>query len=505
MAETYPLVEQREFGAPEQRGGWLNRRSSREQSDLPRLAAHQVLVFRVGEDYVLDHGGRRPDDELVVSASSVSVVDRRAGVPVTVETAIPSAETDSFTLRVTFHCTVTDACAVVRDGIADAGAVLLGHLQSMPGLVEEGRDLAVTRTADLRDRVWARLRAYEEMASQVVSGLRLRVMGVEALTPQEVADAQRAREEAERASERAEFEARLAAQKARSDHERQLLEHRLRREQQAMEDRYRQETALAEERHRQEIAELQAQARRRAEDDQEEHRLRIETRANAHGRREAVATLDTFGYDPRAAHHHAFARGEITADELSARMANAEDKQYTRDVETEERNRVRLDRREEWARADALASLERDDRLLELERQRERDDERARRAEENRRWDLTRDDELQRRRDKREDDYQIRAEEREWRQQVLDARRDLTKQVINRGHGDGGHVNVAGLINGVGDSPPITGREPEGYELEEGPGEVRVERVDAETGEPVTGTVAGADDDGFGEGEESVG
>ncbi|MET9886225.1 hypothetical protein ABZZ20_24440 [Streptomyces sp. NPDC006430] len=491
MADTYPLVEQREFGPPEQRGGLLPRKPRREQADLPRIAAHQVLVYRVGEEYVLDHGARRPDDAVVVSASSVSVVDRRVGVPLVVETAVPSAETDAFTLRVTFHCTVTDACAVVRDGVVDAEPLLLGRLREVPGLAEEGRDLPVMQTAELRDRVWSRLRAYEEMVPHVVSGVRVKAVGVEALTAAEVAAFQRAREEAERARQRDRFEAELAEERAKAEHERKLLEHDLRREQHFIEERHRQEKVLAEERHRQEMADLRAQFGRRTDDDQEEHRLRKETRANAHDRRETVADVDTFGYDPLAAHRYAMRRGEISADEMATRLDAAEETRYGRRLAADEVARLRLERQEEWAREDDRARLERGDRLSELERKDRREDAHALRHEETRRWDLEREDQLLHRR-----------EERDWQDRVLDAKRDLTKQVINRGHGDGGHVDVTHLINDVGS--PLTAAPGPAYALEEGPSEVRVERADA-VPETQDAAVAEDDDRGYAGREEGVG
>lgn len=92
MAENYPLVEQREYARAGKRGGFLSRRVARDDEELPRVAAHHVRVFRVGEEYVEDHGQLRSDDRTVVEASSVTVVDRRVEVPVVVETRIPSAE-----------------------------------------------------------------------------------------------------------------------------------------------------------------------------------------------------------------------------------------------------------------------------------------------------------------------------------------------------------------------------------------------------------------------------
>ncbi|WP_150208279.1 hypothetical protein [Streptomyces venezuelae] len=491
MADRYPLVEQREFGPPEQRGGWLNKRTTREQADLPRIAAHQVLVYRVGEEYVEDHGLRGPRDEVVVGASSVSVVDRRVAVPLVVETSVPSAETGAFTLRVTFHCTVTDACAVVRDGVEDAEPLVLGYLREVPGLAEEGKDLPVREAAEVRDRVWSRLCAYGEMVPAKVSGMRIRPVTVEVLTPEEFAAHLRAREEAERTRQQNRFEAELAEERARSEHERQLLERDLLREQRLTEERYRQEQALAEERHRQELEDLRSVFLQRSDVAALDHRLGQETKTNAHGRRETAEDVKVFGYDPLAADYHAFRRGEISADTLSKRLHEAEAAADGRRESEDARQWQRLERQEERAREAARARLERGDRIRELSRQDRREDLASRRQEETRRWEQEQENSRQRRREDREDALVYRQEQREWREKMLTAKYDLTKRVIDRGHGDDAHLDVTSLINDVGESHLAAAQA--AYALAEGPGEVhRVERADAG---PDTGAPAAEDDD----------
>ncbi|MEV8532852.1 hypothetical protein [Streptomyces sp. NPDC051211] len=489
MADRYPLVEQREFGPPGQRGNWLHKRASREPADLPRLRAHQVLVYRVGEEYVEDHGLRRPDDEVVVGASSVSVVDRRVAVPLVVETPVPSAETGAFTLRVTFHCTVTDACAVVRDGVDDAEPLVLGYLREIPGLAEEGKDLPVNQSPEMRDRVWSRLRAYAELVPQPVSGLRIRPVTVDVLTPEEFAAHRRAVEEAERAREQNRFEATLAEERARAEHERQLLERDLLREQRLTEERYRQEQALAEERHRQEMEELRSEYQHRTEEEELEHRLKGERKTNAHGREETDEDLRAFGYDPLAAHYHAFRRGEISADTLAQRLHEAATAEAARRSVKSERKWQQLEREEEQTREALRVRLEREDRLKELSRQDSREEAAAKRQEETRRWEQQREDERQRRLEEREDALLQRQEQREWREKMLTAKYDLTKRVIDRGHGDDAHLDVTSLINDVGESHLAAAQA--AYALAEVPGEEhRVERADTGSG---AGRDAGVD------------
>ncbi|WP_328641433.1 hypothetical protein [Streptomyces canus] len=413
MADRYPLVEQRQFGRAGKRAGFLSRRPARADDELPRLAPHQVRVFRVGDEYIEDHGQLGPQHDTVVAASSVSVVDRSAGVPVVVEMSIPSAEAGDFTLRTTFHCTVTDARAVVRDGVTDVEALLLGYLRGVPGLVEEGGDLMITDTAMVRRRIDARLTAYQEMQPVQVSGLHALPNEVRVLTPEEYAAHVRAAEEARRQREKERFEEEMARQRAQAEAEMA----RQRAETEA-------KMALMQEQHRQELEKLQLSYERDSRAKGQEHELYLQAQKNLFDRTQVTEILQILGDNPLAADALANQRGEIAADKIAERMRADHDRH------TEE-----LERKETAAWDQQRFRLERGDRIRDSHNQDRRADEAAQRAEAALQADR-----------EREDTRMLRAEQRDWREKVLKVEHDLKRQAIARGHGDSSHVEVDSLI-----------------------------------------------------------
>ncbi|MGA5896534.1 hypothetical protein [Streptomyces venetus] len=494
MAEKYPLVEQREYGRPEKRGSIWRKRMTRADEELPRVAAHQVRVFRVGEEYVEDHGQLRADDPVVVDASSVTVVDRRIEVPVVVETRIPSAEAGDFTVRACFHCTVTDPCAVVRDGVTDVEALLLAHLREVPGLTEDGSDLPIVDTAAVRTRIDARLTAYHEMRPSVVSGIRARHGVIEVLTPEEmsayVAELERTRRERERDRQREEMEQQAALDRALREAELELKREEIRNLQ-----------AVRKERNRQEEETLRTGYERGAGVEQQDYELAIERRRNRFTRDEITDDLQLIGSDPLSADFMAWRNGDISADELSKRLHAAEERRDTR-----QDDRLRLDRDYEFQRHgldrdDQRWKIERDDRRQELTRKEEQDETAARRHEDARRWDLEHEDRLRQRQEERADAKELQRDQREWAKEQLSVRATLGKQAIDRGLFDSTMYDAGAFINSVGDvaynQSPAQGGGPEMPQAElkgEVKGELRRgSRRTAET-EPATDDMDEADD-----------
>ncbi|WP_432156337.1 hypothetical protein [Streptomyces sp. bgisy153] len=468
MAETYPLVEQREYGRAERRGGLLRKRTTRDDEELPRLAAHHVRVFRVGEDYVEDHGQLRADDPVVVGASSVTVVDRRVEVPVVVETRIPSAEADDFTLRTSFYCTVTDPCAVVRDGVTDVEALLLAHLREVPGLTEDGADLPIRATAELRARIDARLTAYHEMRPAQVSGMSTRHGVVEVYTPAEMTalmeEMAKNRREQELTRQREELNQQAALDRALREAELELKREEIRtlrakreeanrHEEELGRSRHRQVEDLDQERGRQELDTVRTGYDRLAGAEQQEYDLARQERQNRFVRAELEEDFRLIGTNPLAADFLAWHKGDITADDLSKRLHEAEERRVTR---ADERQRLDFDRdmaRRAFDRDDVRWQVERDDGRQELERRERREDTSARRQEEARRWDLRHEDERRRRAEERADAERAQAYEREWAKEQLSVRADLGRQAIDRGLFDSARNDPGAFINGVGDVP----------------------------------------------------
>ncbi|MEV5882755.1 hypothetical protein AB0L74_08555 [Streptomyces sp. NPDC052020] len=457
MAENYPLVEQRQYGRPGKHGGILRKRVTRIDEELPRLAAHHVRVFRVGDEYVEDHGELGADDPVVLGASSVTVVDRRVEVPVVVETRIPSAEAGDFTVRVVFHCTVTDPCAVVRGGVTDVEALLLAHLREVPGLTEDGGDLGFVDSAAVRARIDARLTAYHEMRPAVVSGLRVRLGQLEVLTPAEmsaiVEEMAKARRERERDRQREELEQQAALNRALLEAELELKREDLRNLRAMRVERNRQEEHLDQERNRQELDTLRTRYERVTGVERQEHDLTLQAQRNRFTRAELEQDFQLIGSDPLAADFLAWRDGDISADDLSKRLHAAEKDRHTR-----QDDRLRLDREDELRRRaldrdDHRWEVERDDRRQELLRRDEREEAAARRDEGARRWDLEHQDRLLRRQEERADAERLQRDEREWAKEQLTVRANLGKQAIDRGLFDSTMYDAGAFINSVGDVP----------------------------------------------------
>ncbi|WP_329254397.1 hypothetical protein OG223_28290 [Streptomyces sp. NBC_01478] len=472
MAENYPLVEQREYGRAGRRAGFLGRRVTRADDELPRLAAHHVRVFRVGVEYVEDQGQLRPDHPTVVEAASVTVVDRRVEVPVVVETRIPSAEAGDFTVRTTFYCTVTDPCTVVRDGITDVEALLLGHLRSVPGLVEDGSDRSIVDSLAVRDRIDARLTAYHEMRPTTLSGLRARHGIVEVFSPAELADAL-AQEDDERRQlewkrEREEREQEAALRRALLETELELRREELRNT-----------SALQQERHRQEEERQRSRFERATDIEQQRHELGQQDVRETFTRGQLEKDFQLIGADPSAADFLAWRNGDITSDELAQRLDRR--RQTDREAELE---RMSVDRDDErW-------KLERDDRREELTRAEDRADAADQRREDAHRWELDHEDGLRRRQEERADTERLQRDERVWANDVLTVKADLSRRAIDRGLFDSTIRDAGQFINGVGDVPYK--QRADGREVVEGDtqGELEGASEPAETGERT-----GRDDD----------
>lgn len=183
IRKTYPLVEERVLDPAPRTGRRFWNQPTRSYDELPRVSAHEVLVYRTGDQYLTDHGVRGPGDETVLNAGSVTVVDCRTAVPVTVGTDVPSAETDGFTVQVAFHCTVTDPVAVVREGVVDVEARLLGYLRALPGLTDVTQEWPLEAGKEVSRRLTARLIAYLEMEPPRIAGLSVGDPYLTVLTP----------------------------------------------------------------------------------------------------------------------------------------------------------------------------------------------------------------------------------------------------------------------------------------------------------------------------------
>ncbi|MBF9129464.1 hypothetical protein I0C86_10855 [Plantactinospora sp. S1510] len=323
QASPYPVVEHRSLNPPPKRGPMGLGRRFRQLGEVPRPQGHQVLVYRVDGQYVLDGDGLRLDDELVLTATHVSLIDMRRDAQVMVLLMIPSRDDSEFALQVTFSCTVTDAVTVVRDGVVDAEVLLRGYLKSHSKIFELGLDYALTQLNAVRRVATAQVRAYATVKPLIVPGLRVQLASVELLTPEEFR--------------------KLGADLRTQDMENRLTQERMRFEQE-----------------RERIA--------------REHEQSLEAQ-----RREFERLMrqenDTPIVDPREAIWLAYTEGKLDTREMQQQLAELEDRKFTRDQQAEEMQREERRQQQAWDREKERLDIEARTRAAEVDagnRQQER-------------------------------------------------------------------------------------------------------------------------------------
>lgn len=382
MTNFYPVIDRRQLGEAD-KAGWLRRRA-RAEADLLRPDAHQVLVYRVDGQYVMDNDRMRGADERVVNATHVSVVDTRRNAPVTVTFDIHSADTATFEVAVTFVCTVTDPVAVVRGGV-NAREALWGYLQAHPRTFELGLDYRLAQINELRRAVSAQITAYATIKPPTVTGMQVSMASITVKNPEYL-------EEYEEQHRGKDVEGRLALQDQENEHRlrtgQQLGDHSLESAKQVHEHH----VADRDQTHVQEAAVASARHRQKLQGEQTDFEL------DEFGRR-----IQVMGTDPRSALMTAFVSRQIDAATLSERMQALD----ARDAEVRERRESLegQDRRE-------LAAAAREQQAANREAAREV-------------WHANREDRLGRERSVREDE-RVRFQ----------AQIELIKQAANNGHLD---------------------------------------------------------------------
>ncbi|MDI3403612.1 hypothetical protein [Streptomyces cavernicola] len=471
IRRTYPLVEERVLAPAPRTGRRFWNRPTRADDELPRVAAHQVLVYRTGDQYLTDHGVRGPADEAVLNAGSVTVVDCRTEVPVTVGTDVPSAETDGFTVQVAFPCTVTDPVAVVREGVTDVESRLLGYLRALPGLTEVTQEWPLDQGKQVSRRLTARLISYLEMQPPRIAGLAVGTPYLTVLTPEEFAAQQRRADEERREAEQDRVKEAVRRERERMEHERKALELQ----------------------HEQELEELKRRYAQRTDAEDQHYSHDLKRKENEFSRTEALKDLDDFGTDADNADILARSRGEISYTELSDRQREADRVRRERQREDEERHWEYAERRRQAEREEIRYSLERDDRHQEIDRQdrraaleAEREEKRERRAEE-------RQDRLRRRADQREDELADREERRHRADRRDSVNQELGRQMINRGLLDNAPLDARAFVERLSSGQGLIDEEPrtvarqvtdaESPQLEEGEGRSYEKEQEAETAE----------------------
>jgi hypothetical protein len=184
MDSSWPILASQDLESVARRT--LFHRKSRDESQLPKVGTHQVLVYLTGGGLVLDHGQFRVDDDPVVNALHVSLVDTGRAVPVTMLLTIPSAEASDFTVEVMFACTVTDPIRVVRENV-DAQTELRHYLLSHRKISDLGLPYRMMQISQVRIDVGAQITAYATLRPPVISGLEVTMTSVQVHQPNEMA------------------------------------------------------------------------------------------------------------------------------------------------------------------------------------------------------------------------------------------------------------------------------------------------------------------------------
>jgi hypothetical protein len=169
MASSYPIVSQIELNDPARR--WLGKR--REAYEIPKIKAHEVLVWRVGDRYIRDARQLRRSDDIVVDASSVSVVNVRPGTEVEVSFEIDSQDASEFTIKVTFVCSVRQPEVVVEDGQVTAADTLLAYLRGYQELFNVGLKYPTTAINDVRTEMAVQVKAYMALHPPIIPGIEI--------------------------------------------------------------------------------------------------------------------------------------------------------------------------------------------------------------------------------------------------------------------------------------------------------------------------------------------
>jgi hypothetical protein len=356
MSQFYPIVSQRQLKEPPRRGLWGLGSPRRPEDEMPALNPHEVRVYRVGGQFIVDDGRRGPDDNRVVNATSVSVVNMRRGADVGATFEIASKDAAKFTVQVNFVCSVVDPVTVVRDGQTDASESLLGYLEGYQPLFELGLKHPLTEINAVRREAGLHVKAYMTIRPPEIPGMSIALANVQVMTPQELAEHEERRRKEER-EQSLEAERLLGEQTLKQ--QRQQGEHVLKERQQEGDQ------VLKE---RQQVGDGVLRQRQQASDQlaklmQQENEHFLGVRERQHRIEEIGSFAEVLRDNPRQVLLLAHIRGEVNADDLARRLRQLDEEDWQRAREIQEAERLVKEKADEiaWADAKERAALDRED------------------------------------------------------------------------------------------------------------------------------------------------
>ncbi len=471
--KRYPIVEAVSLSTPQRSGPLKLRKPYRSPAEMLRPGkGHHVLVYRVDGEYVLDDASLDSRHDIVIRASHVTVVDTQRNAPIIVQLSIPARQSQSFTVKVTFGCTVVDPLIVVRQGLEDPQQLLTSYLLSYYNVMQMGLDFTIEQINEVRHSVHDELTAYQTVSPPLIDGLEIVMASVEVLTPRRMAE--RHEEELRQQDEHLikmgqllkDTQHELAAERARNARLELERQYRHGGERQDLDH----EQLLAEERqsHDHKLGAGKHEYERQLAAGEQSASLALQARLNAFRREEVTKHLETFGANGDASLYAEYLDGGMTQREIAELLRGDRERREleARDAEKDERERAREDREAERDR-------EREEREAERERaraEREADQERDR---EERAWRRTAKDREHARQLKKLDHKRELILERSRAKQVralveaelLNISRGLEREnaekqresvvavissLANRGHLDMVNIDVEGLLRQIG-------------------------------------------------------
>jgi hypothetical protein len=216
---SYPIVAQRNLTKPVRKGiipGLT--RPRRDDDEIPKINPHEVLVYRVGGQYVVDDGSKRPDDGQVINAINVSVVSMQQGAQVAATFEIDSMDASKFMIRANFVCSVLDPTTVVRNGLTDASEAILAYLNGYQALFELGLWHPISDVNAIRREASVHIKAYMTIKPPELAGVSVHFANVQVDTPATIAEHETKKREDELDFERKKLEARHRQELALQQH-----------------------------------------------------------------------------------------------------------------------------------------------------------------------------------------------------------------------------------------------------------------------------------------------
>jgi hypothetical protein len=435
VEHPYPVIEQRTLNPVPPRRMFSRGPRGRDGSEIPQPQANHRLVYRTHGEYVLDNSALALDSATVLEASHVAMVDVTTEAEVLVLLSIPSKDASSFTMRVSFLCTVHDPVAIVRDGATDAEAILRAYLKGHHRIFELGLDYAISEINEVRRKLNAQVKAYVTVMPPECGGMTVELASVEVLTPDELAEFERSR--------------RTEQLKHTIDVERQHNE--------------------------QSLIDYQTRYEQSREATSKRHDREVDAEQRDYERFQQRHTLDAINEHPFGALALSYTAGEIGPKEFAAEVARVQEQERAdRQAELAQdredlRARIEFEREQgrlrweaerddrvrdrQWAHEYRMLDREAESKKLEIEQANLHADLEFEREQRRLHWEAKRDDRVRDQQWARED----RMLDREEQRREFEAKIDIIRELAKHGHLDTANLNLDRVVNNL-----LTGNGPEG-------------------------------------------